>query len=94
MIKQRSVFEKEYYGDIEGTTSYLSNEPDYFGVSGVRPRLIKYEYRLEDLRKVEDGNDLLNNSLRIYKRLLNKSIQSRPNYTKKEHADTPGISTP
>jgi hypothetical protein len=51
MIKQRSVFEKEYYGDIEGTTSYLSNEPDYFGVSGVRPRLIKYEYRQEDLRK-------------------------------------------
>ena len=69
MIKQRSVFEKEYYGDIEGTTSYLSNEPDYFGVAGVRPRLIKYEYKQEDLGKVEDGIDMLNNRLRIYKRL-------------------------
>ena len=69
MIKQRSVFEKEYYGDIEGTTSYLSNEPDYFGVAGVRPRSIKYAYKQEDLRKVEDGIDMLNNRLRIYKRL-------------------------
>ena len=92
MIKQRSVFEKEYYGDIEGTTSYLSNEPDYFGVSGIRPRLIKYEYKQEDLRKVEDGIDMLNNRLRIYKRLLNKFIQARPNFTKKELATYLGIS--
>ena len=43
------LFEKAYEGDIEGTTAMFTNDPDFFGVTGVRPRFVEYLYTDKDL---------------------------------------------
>ena len=78
------LFEKAYEGDIEGTTAMFTNDPDFFGVTGVRPRFVEYLYTDKDLDKIESAIEDLENHLSIFKKLIVKYITVKPEFTKRE----------
>ena len=78
------LFEKAYEGDIEGTTPMFTNDPDFFGVTGVRPRFVEYLYTDKDLDKIESAIEDLENHLSIFKKLIVKYITVKPEFTKRE----------
>tara|TARA_Y100001937_G_C7130620_1_gene337165 strand:+ start:358 stop:735 length:378 start_codon:yes stop_codon:yes gene_type:complete len=87
-----TLFEKKYEGDIQGSTMLLSNEADFFGVTGIRPRWIEYLYTAEDMEKIQEGIDELENHLSIFKDLIIKYTSAKPIFTKKEMSEYLSVS--
>ena len=85
------LFEKAYEGDIEGTTTMLSNDPDFFGVLGIRPRFIEYLYSEKDIDKINEGIEDLELRLSHFKKLIVKYIKAKPEFTKRELSKFLGV---